>query len=258
VAYAGGGGYFVIVHESVISSTSIANIRLNLLIKQPDQQISNQTITIFTAMIIKSAEFICSNTQISKLPPPVMPEYAFIGRSNVGKSSLINMLAAKKGMAKTSQTPGKTQLINHFLINDNWYIVDLPGYGYARVSKNKKEDWNKFIRTYLDKRESLQCVMVLIDSRLEPQKIDVEFCNWLGEKGISFVLVFTKADKQSAVKTDQNRAKFKKALMATFEEMPPYFVTSSETHDGRDELLAFIADTNRHFVVPPQPTFDRE
>jgi GTP-binding protein len=205
-------------------------------------------------MLIKTAEFICSNTQISKLPPPVMPEYAFIGRSNVGKSSLINMLAAKKGMAKTSQTPGKTQLINHFLINDNWYIVDLPGYGYARVSKNKKEDWNKFIRTYLDKRESLQCVMVLIDSRLEPQKIDIEFCNWLGEKGLSFVLVFTKADKQSAVKTDQNIAKFKKALMATFEEVPPYFVTSSETHDGRDKVLAFIADTNRHFVMPTQPT----
>ncbi|MGY3211459.1 ribosome biogenesis GTP-binding protein YihA/YsxC [Mucilaginibacter sp. HD30] len=207
-------------------------------------------------MLIKTAEFICSNTQISKLPPPVMPEYAFIGRSNVGKSSLINMLAAKKGMAKTSQTPGKTQLINHFLINDNWYIVDLPGYGYARVSKDRKEDWNKFIRTYLDKRESLQCVMVLIDSRLEPQKIDIEFCNWLGEKGLSFVLVFTKADKQSAVKTDQNIAKFKKAMMATFEEVPPYFVTSSETHDGRDKVLAFIADTNRHFVVPPQPTFD--
>ncbi len=148
-------------------------------------------------MIVKSAEFICSNTQISKLPPPLKPEYAFIGRSNVGKSSLINMLVAKKGLAKTSQTPGKTQLINHFYINENWYIVDLPGYGYARISKSKKEDWNKFIHTYLDKRESLQCVMVLIDSRLEPQKIDLEFCNWLGEKGLSFVLIFTKADKQS-------------------------------------------------------------
>src|SRR3954471_23809579 len=209
-------------------------------------------------MIVKSAEFICSNTQISKLPPPVKPEYAFIGRSNVGKSSLINMLVAKKGLAKTSQTPGKTQLINHFLINESWYIVDLPGYGYARISKSKKEDWNKFIRTYLDKRESLQCVMVLIDSRLEPQKIDIEFCNWLGEKGLSFVLVFTKADKQSAVKTDQNIAKFKKAMIATFEEVPPYFVTSSETHDGRDKVLAFIAETNKHFVMPAQPTFNNE
>ncbi len=198
-------------------------------------------------MIIKSAEFICSNTQISKLPPPVKPEYAFIGRSNVGKSSLINMLTGKRGMAKTSQTPGKTQLINHFLINDEWYIVDLPGYGYARVSKNKKADWDKFIRTYLDKRESLQCVMVLIDSRLEPQKIDLEFCNWLGEKGLSFVLIFTKADKQSTVKTDQNIAKFKKSLLTTFEEAPQYFVTSSETQHGRDEVLAFVDDVNGQF-----------
>ncbi|HEY9001228.1 MAG TPA: ribosome biogenesis GTP-binding protein YihA/YsxC [Mucilaginibacter sp.] len=201
-------------------------------------------------MIVKSAEFICSNTQVSKLPPPIKPEYAFIGRSNVGKSSLINMLTGKKGLAKTSQTPGKTQLINHFLINDNWYIVDLPGYGYARISKNKKEDWNKFIRTYLDKRESLQCVMVLIDSRLEPQKIDIEFCNWLGEKGLSFVLVFTKADKQSSIKTDQNIAKFKKALLATFEEVPPIFATSSETQSGRDEVLGFIDEVNGSFVVP--------
>ena len=201
-------------------------------------------------MIVKSAEFICSNTQVSKLPPPVKPEYAFIGRSNVGKSSLINMLTGKKGLAKTSQTPGKTQLINHFLINDDWYIVDLPGYGYARISKSKKEDWNKFIRTYLDKRESLQCVMVLIDSRLEPQKIDIEFCNWLGEKGLSFVLVFTKADKQSSIKTDQNVAKFKKALLATFEEVPPIFVTSSETQNGRDEVLGFIDEVNGSFEVP--------
>lgn len=201
-------------------------------------------------MIVKSAEFVCSNTQISKLPPPVKPEYAFIGRSNVGKSSLINMLTGKKGLAKTSQTPGKTQLINHFLVNESWYIVDLPGYGYARISKSKKEDWNKFIRTYLDKRESLQCVMVLIDSRLEPQKIDVEFCNWLGEKGLSFVLVFTKADKQSSLKTDQNIAKFRKALLATFEEAPGYFATSSETRDGRDELLGFIDEVNGQFEKP--------
>lgn len=201
-------------------------------------------------MIVKSAEFICSNTQISKLPPPVKAEYAFIGRSNVGKSSLINMLAGKKGLAKTSQTPGKTQLINHFLINDNWYIVDLPGYGYARASKTKKADWNKFIHTYLDKRESLQCVLVLIDSRLEPQKIDLEFCNWLGEKGLSFVLVFTKADKQSNLKTDQSVAQFKKALLQTFDEFPQYFVTSSETQLGHDEILSFISEVNKHFVIP--------
>ncbi|UOE48129.1 ribosome biogenesis GTP-binding protein YihA/YsxC [Mucilaginibacter sp. SMC90] len=201
-------------------------------------------------MIVKSADFICSNTQISKLPPPVKPEYAFIGRSNVGKSSLINTLTGKKGLAKTSQTPGKTQLINHFLINENWYIVDLPGYGYARASKSEKAKWDKFIHTYLDKRESLQCVMVLIDSRLEPQKIDVEFCNWLGEKGLSFVLVFTKADKQSSVKTDQNIAKFRKAMLATFEEMPQFFITSSETQLGREEILAFISNINQHFEVP--------
>jgi len=205
-------------------------------------------------MIVKSAEFICSNTQISKLPPPVKPEYAFIGRSNVGKSSLINMLVAKKGLAKTSQTPGKTQLINHFLINDSWYIVDLPGYGYARASKSKKADWDKFIHSYLDKRESLQCVMVLVDSRLEPQKIDLEFCNWLGEKGLSFVLVFTKADKQSSVKTDQNIAKFKKALLASFEEAPTYFVTSAELHTGRDEILSFISGINQQFVIPAYKT----
>src|ERR1700753_3148029 len=201
-------------------------------------------------MIIKSAEFICSNTQVSKLRPPVKPEYAFIGRSNVGKSSLINMLTQKKGLAKTSQTPGKTQLINHFLVNGSWYIVDLPGYGFARVSKSKKSDWDKFIRTYLDKRESLQCVMVLIDSRLEPQKIDLEFCNWLGEKGLSFALIFTKADKQSSVKTDQNVAKFKRALLATFDEVPAIFVTSDETHNGRDEVLGFISTVNQNFEVP--------
>src|ERR1700754_1506671 len=201
-------------------------------------------------MIVKTAEFICSNTQISKLPPPVKAEYAFIGRSNVGKSSLINMLVGKKGLAKTSQTPGKTQLINHFLVNDSWYIVDLPGYGYARVSKSKKTDWDKFIHTYLDKRESLQCVMVLIDSRLEPQKIDLEFCNWLGEKGLAFVLVFTKADKQSSIKTDQNVAKFKKALLESFDEVPQIFITSSETQLGREEILTFIDSINKDFVIP--------
>jgi len=201
-------------------------------------------------MIVKSAEFICSNTQISKLPPPVKPEYAFIGRSNVGKSSLINMLTGKKGLAKTSQTPGKTQLINHFLINDSWYIVDLPGYGYARASKSKKADWSKFIHTYLDKRESLQCVLVLIDSRLDPQKIDLEFCSWLGEKGLSFVLVFTKADKQSSVKTDQSVAKFKAAMLNIFEELPQYFITSAETQTGHDEVLGFINEINKNFVVP--------
>jgi len=157
------------------------------------------------------------------------------------------MLTGKKGLAKTSQTPGKTQLINHFLINDTWYLVDLPGYGYAKISKSKKEDWNKFIRTYLDKRESLQCVMALIDSRLEPQKIDLEFCNWLGEKGLPFCIIFTKADKQSRTKTDQNVAAFKKALLATFLDTPNMFITSAELQDGKDEVLNFIGSINDTF-----------
>lgn len=191
-----------------------------------------------------------SNTKVSALPPPSLPEYAFIGRSNVGKSSLINMLTNQQGLAKTSQKPGKTQLINHFLINENWYIVDLPGYGYAKVSKTSREKWEKFIRNYLTKRENLQCVFVLIDSRLEPQKIDLEFCSWLGECQIPFALVYTKADKQSAPKTDQNVAKFNKTLLGWFEELPAFFVTSSERAQGRDQLLNFIAQINSDFVIP--------
>ncbi|MDQ7950003.1 MAG: ribosome biogenesis GTP-binding protein YihA/YsxC [Pedobacter sp.] len=210
-------------------------------------------------MIIKSAAFVVSNTKISALPPPVKPEYAFIGRSNVGKSSLINMLVRQHGLAKTSQRPGKTQLINHFLVNDEWYIVDLPGYGYAKVSKSSREKWEKFIRNYLTKRESLQCVFVLIDSRLEPQKIDLEFCSWLGECQIPFALVYTKADKQSAPKTQQQIAKFNKALLGWFEEIPPSFVTSAEKGQGRDEVLGFIQDVNQDFEVPPyDPNFYTE
>lgn len=198
-------------------------------------------------MQIRSAEFKCSNTRTEKLPPPTLPEYAFIGRSNVGKSSLINMLTGKKGLAKTSQTPGKTQLINHFLINENWYVVDLPGYGYAKVSRSSREEWERFIRYYIRNRESLQCVFVLIDSRLEPQKPDLKFCSWLGEEGIPFLLVFTKADKQSKVKTMQNVAKFNKAMLEYFEEVPAIFITSSETQEGREEILATIDDINKNF-----------
>ncbi len=199
-------------------------------------------------MIIKSAEFQCSNTRTDKLPPAILPEYAFIGRSNVGKSSLINMLVQKKGLAKTSQTPGKTQLINHFLINENWQLVDLPGYGYAKTSRSNRADWQKFISFYLRNRENLQCVFVLIDSRLEPQKIDVEFCSWLGENGLPFQLVFTKADKQSRVKSDQSVAKFRKALLEIFEEVPQHYVTSAETQEGRDEILNFIDGLNKTFT----------
>ena len=201
-------------------------------------------------MNIKSAEFKCSNTKIDKLPPPVLPEYAFIGRSNVGKSSLINSLTQKKGLAKTSQTPGTTQLINHFLINENWYLVDLPGYGFAKTSRSNRGDWMKFIRAYLGKRENLQCVFVLIDSRHEPQKIDLDFCFWLGENGIPFTLIFTKADKQSNLKTQQNVSKFGKALLQYFEELPPQFVTSSETQQGREQVLEFIEGVNKNFTSP--------
>lgn len=204
-------------------------------------------------MVIKSAKFTVSNTKVSLLPAPIMPEYAFIGRSNVGKSSLINMLTDHSGLAKTSQRPGKTQLINHFLINESWYIVDLPGYGYARASKSSREQWEKFIRHYLTKRESLQCVMVLIDSRLEPQKIDLDFCYWLGECGLPFALIFTKADKQSSVKSDQNVAKFKKALSEWFEEAPPIFITSSENKLGREKVLNFIDEINGNFEIPELP-----
>ena len=199
-------------------------------------------------MIIKSAEFQCSNTRTDKLPPPELPEYAFIGRSNVGKSSLINMLVQKKGLAKTSQTPGKTQLINHFLINENWQLVDLPGYGYAKTSRSNRGEWQKFISFYLRNRESLQCVFVLVDSRLVPQKIDIEFCSWLGENGLAFQIIFTKSDKQSKVKTDQSVAKFRKSLLEIFEEVPTHYITSSETQQGRDEILSFISDLNKSFT----------
>ena len=201
-------------------------------------------------MIIKSADFICSNTRTDKLPPPLLPEYAFIGRSNVGKSSLINMLVQKKGLAKTSQTPGKTQLINHFKINENWYIVDLPGYGFAKVSKSSRGEWERFIRYYLRHRETLQCVFVLVDSRLKPQKIDLEFCAWLGGEGIPFVLTFTKSDKQRRLKTIQNVDLFKTAMLQYFEEVPQIFITSAEKGEGRDEVLQFIQDINDRFVVP--------
>lgn len=201
-------------------------------------------------MLIKSAEFVCSNTQVDKLPEPTLPEYAFIGRSNVGKSSLINALTNKKGLAKTSQKPGKTQLINHFIINDNWYLVDLPGYGYAQTSKKNRSEWEKFIRRYLLNRDNLQCIFVLIDSRLEPQKIDLDFCCWLGENGLPFMLVFTKADKQSGVKSDQNVAKFKRALLKWFEEVPNRFLTSSETKLGLDPILEKIDEINSVFRLP--------
>lgn len=201
-------------------------------------------------MIIKTATFVCSNTKVSALPPPKLPEYAFIGRSNVGKSSLINMLVNQHGLAKTSQRPGKTQLINHFLINEKWYIVDLPGYGYAKVSKTSREKWEKFIRNYLTKRESLQCVFVLVDGRLDPQQIDLEFCYWLGQCGLPFTVLFTKADKQSLDKTNRQVRAFKKSLSNWFEESPPMFITSAENGTGKKEVLEYIDMVNQDFVEP--------
>ncbi|MGO1521536.1 MAG: ribosome biogenesis GTP-binding protein YihA/YsxC [Sphingobacterium sp.] len=198
-------------------------------------------------MIIHTAEFLISNADVRKLPTANLPEYAFIGRSNVGKSSLINALTRRKGLAKTSQTPGKTQLINHFVINSEWYLVDLPGYGFAQTSKKNRHTWQKFIRQYLLKRENLQCVFVLIDSRHEPQKNDLDFCYWLGEEGIPFLLIFTKADKQSTVKSDQNVAKFHRAMKTWFEEVPKSFLTSSETRIGCDEILQTIQQINDNF-----------
>lgn len=190
--------------------------------------------------MFEKATYLISSPSYDQCPKPDKFEVAFIGRSNVGKSSLINMMAGKKGLAKTSGKPGKTQMINHFLIDDNWYLVDLPGYGYAKTSKTNREAWAVMIEDYLVHRESLQIVFVLIDSRLDPQKIDLEFINWLGENGVPFALVFTKADKQSVNKGQQNMAKFRKVMKKTWEELPIFFLTSSETGLGREELTEYI------------------
>lgn len=185
-----------------------------------------------------------SNTRVELCPVPDKPEYAFIGRSNVGKSSLINMLVEQKSLAKTSASPGKTQLINHFLINNEWYLVDLPGYGYAKVSKSSRDDWRKMINYYFQKRENLTCVFVLIDSRHDPLQPDLDFIDHLGTLGIPFVLVFTKADKQSSIKTDSTIAAYKRKLRETWDELPRMFITSSSNRLGRDEILNFIAEVN--------------
>lgn len=196
-------------------------------------------------MKINTAEFVISNSDVSKCPNEPLPEYAFIGRSNVGKSSLINMLTGRNSLAKTSGKPGKTQLINHFRINSNWFLVDLPGYGYARVSKSTKETFQKFITDYFERREQLVCAFVLIDIRLEAQKIDLEFINYLGESGVPFCIIFTKADKISRGKVDQHVAAYRKQLLANnWEEMPQYFVTSSTEGTGREKVLEFIDEVN--------------
>ncbi len=195
-------------------------------------------------MIIKSAEFVISNTDYKKCPEGSLPEYAFIGRSNVGKSSLINMLTQRKGLALTSSTPGKTMLINHFLINNEWYLVDLPGYGYARRGKENRNRLRQIIEDYVLEREQMTNLFVLIDCRHEPQQIDVEFMEWLGENGIPFSIVFTKADKLGSGKLHMNINNYKDKLLETWEELPPIFITSSEKNQGRDELLGYIEEIN--------------
>ena len=191
-------------------------------------------------MIIKSASFVCSSAKVEQCPKNRLPEFAFIGRSNVGKSSLINRLTGHGGLAKTSATPGKTQLINHFIINNNWYLVDLPGYGYAKASKISRRKFSAIITDYIVHREQLTLLFVLIDVRLEPQIIDLEFIAKLGEADIPFALVFTKADKLSAGNLSSNVAHYKKVLLESWEELPPVFITSSENGQGRDEVLKYI------------------
>ena len=196
-------------------------------------------------MEIKKAEFTLSAPMVSMCPNDTKPEYAFIGRSNVGKSSLINMLCRNKKLAKTSATPGKTLLINHFIINNEWYLVDLPGYGYAKRSKKEIERLDQMIRGYILQREQLVNVFVLVDIRLEPQKIDLEFMEWLGVSSIPFAIIFTKADKLTANKCQQAMAAYKKKLSETWEELPPIFLTSAEKRDGRDEVLDYIEKINQ-------------
>ena len=191
-------------------------------------------------LVIKQAEFVISSTDFKKGPKDGKPEFAFIGRSNVGKSSLINMLTGKKKLAKTSGTPGKTRLINHFIINENWYLVDLPGFGYARASKKDRATWEKFIVDYLTKCESLVNLFVLVDARLEPQKIDLEFMNWCGEKGLPFSMVFTKIDKLSSTALQKYLAKYRKEMLKYWDELPPVFTSSSESGFGQEPILNYI------------------
>jgi GTP-binding protein len=205
-------------------------------------------------MVIKTAAFVSSNTNPSKCPPPDKPEYAFIGRSNVGKSSLINLLTNRKSLAKVSGTPGKTRAINHFIINGEWFLADLPGYGYAKVSKTDRNTFSGFTATYLKRRSNLMCLFVLIDSRLKPQAIDLEFIQFLGKEEIPFVLVFTKSDKVSLNQANSNVAAFNRVLSEQWAELPREFVTSAVSGKGKDELLNFIQQTNLLFnQTEPEP-----
>lgn len=201
-------------------------------------------------MKVKTAEFIMSNSDPARCPKPVLPEYAFIGRSNVGKSSLINMLVDRRSLAKTSGNPGKTQTINHFLINKSWYLVDLPGYGYAKVSKKLRSGWMESIFSYLENRENLMSLLILIDSRLEPQRIDIDFINELGPMGLPFLLVFTKTDKTRPGQLSKNIQLFRNELLKTWESLPPHIKTSAIDKRGQEELLSYIEKTNKEFLTP--------
>ncbi len=196
-------------------------------------------------MEIKSAEFVISNTDVQKCPDGTRPEYAFIGRSNVGKSSLINMLTARKRLAMTSQKPGKTQLINHFIINDDWYLVDLPGYGYAQRGKENRENLRRIIESYILRRPQLTCLFVLLDCRHAPQKIDLEFMEWLGENEVPFAIILTKTDKNGKVRLQENLDTYRQKMLETWEELPPMLTSSSENRDGREEILHYIDEINR-------------
>jgi GTP-binding protein len=201
-------------------------------------------------MIIKSANFIGSYPRMDMCPPSQLPEFAFIGRSNVGKSTLINLLTNRNKLAKVSSTPGKTQLLNFFLINEQWHLVDLPGYGYAKSSKENRSAWGTMIRKYLTGRENVQCIFVLIDSRLPPQKVDLDFINWLGQEGLPWVLVFTKADKSSNKEVQHNVTVFKNKLLETWEAIPQDFITSSVTRTGHEAILSFISEVIAKYEPP--------
>ncbi|KQR95171.1 GTP-binding protein [Chryseobacterium sp. Leaf180] len=206
-------------------------------------------------MVIKTAEFVKSSGKWQECPEPILPEYAFIGRSNVGKSSLINAMLNRKDLAKTSQTPGKTQLINHFIINENWYLTDLPGYGYAKVSKVQRREFEKLINNYILNRKNLVNLFVLIDARHSPQEIDLEFIQWCGESGVPFSIVFTKSDKLKPNIAIKNVENYKAELHKTWEDLPEIYVTSAEKKIGGDEILKFIRETNE-FLVNNSVTFE--
>ncbi|GAB3326862.1 ribosome biogenesis GTP-binding protein YihA/YsxC [Larkinella ripae] len=198
-------------------------------------------------MEVKQAEFVMSNSDPARCPKPDKPEYAFIGRSNVGKSSLINMLTTRHRLAKTSQTPGKTQLINHFLINTDWYLVDLPGYGFAKAPQREREKWEKMIDSYLTGRPNLICTFVLVDGRIDPQRIDLEFMERMGQRGIPFVIIFTKTEKVSSNAIQQMVKRYEQTLRKTWSELPPMFISSSVSHRGKAEILDYIDQLNKEF-----------